>query len=54
MCSSDAGGMCLRIEQLVEDHRELRQGLKAVKMILRAVVLFRKIKVRNRGEAYMQ
>jgi hypothetical protein len=46
------GGIASMIEQLVEDHTELRQGFKNLQMAVKATNLIKKIKVRNRSNKY--
>ncbi|KAE8124140.1 hypothetical protein FH972_019048 [Carpinus fangiana] len=43
---SDVGGIALRIEQLVEDHTELRQGFKNLQMAVKATDFIKKIEGR--------
>jgi hypothetical protein len=46
------GGIASRIEQLVEDHSELRQGFKSLQLMVKADNLMKKIEVRNRSNKY--
>ena len=46
------GGIASRIEQLVEDHTELREGFKNLQMAVKATNLIKKIEVRNRSNKY--
>ncbi|KAE8124138.1 hypothetical protein FH972_019046 [Carpinus fangiana] len=43
---SDVGGIASRIEQLVEDHSELRQGFKSLQLMVKTNNLMKKIEGR--------
>ena len=47
LCRTDVGGAASRIKQLVDDHTELRQGVKRLEMEVKATNFVKKMKVRN-------
>jgi hypothetical protein len=47
LCRTDVGGAALRIKQLVDDHTELRQGVKRLEMEVKVTNFVQKMKVRN-------
>ena len=47
LCRTDVGGAASRIKQLVDDHTELRQGVKRLEMEVKVTNFVQKMKIRN-------